>query len=233
MFSVRATEAWGAPESVQAEFLLERRLELPATELVLAGRERTTGVLVWIKCSDGTPESAQRLAAEGRVLAGLDHPHVLRLKSDQSAAADPHLLYRWEAEEPLAADRLATLQPVDRVRLAEALVGTVEFLQTQDQPVAHGQLVVEHLWVTPRLHWLRLAGFQQAVAGADEAALRRDRQAVVSLVDQLLDPRSMEAGVDKELRLFGVAWMEDRAEGIAAYSAILRRLLLGCVTADL
>jgi len=232
MFTVRATETWDAPESVQDAFLLERKLDLPTDELILQGRSRSTGQRAWIKCRDSSEESRELLAAESRVLAGLDHPHVLTLQ-DSGGQDGSYLLYKWEAEQPLDDESLGALQPVDRARLAGALVATVCYLQDRPEPVAHGQLVLENLWVSQRVKWLRLAGFGKAVAGASADALRSDRQAVVTLVDLILAANDVSAAVEKELRLFGAAWMEDPAAGISDYTGALKRVLLGCITVDL
>ena len=233
MFTVRATETWGAPETVQQLFLLERKLDLPTQDQVVQGRCRKTGARAWVKFRDGSTEAREALAVEAGVLNDLGHPHILPLVEDGSGEAGPYLRFRWSAEEPLNDDLLERLQAVDRTRLADELVAAVSHLQALPQPVAHGQLVLENLWVTPRTHCLRLAGFGQARSGAGADELRADRQAVVSLVDRLLAANEMAPAVEKEIRLFGTAWVDDPTDGLDHFAGVLKRVLLGCVTVDL
>jgi hypothetical protein len=232
MFTVRATETWDAPESVQESFLLEEKLDLPTDELILQGRSRSTGQRSWIKCRSAAEGARELLEAEARIVSGLDHPHILPVKTG-GVQDGSYLLFQWEAEQPLNEDLLAALQPVGRARVAQALVSVVNYLQGLPEPVAHGQLVMEHLWVSARIGWLRLAGFGRATPGAGGEALRSDRQAAVTLVDHILAANEIPPAVQKELRLFGAAWMEDPGEGTADFTGVLKRVLLGCVTVDL
>jgi hypothetical protein len=234
MFTVRATESWGAPEDVQAAFLLEGRLELTATtEPVFWGRERGTGHYMWIKCSDGSRESHGRLVAEERLLHGLEHPHVLPLIADHASTPSGILLFRWCAEQPLTAALLADMPCVDRARLAGDVLDAVQYLQTHDPPVAHARLTLENLWVTPRVRYLQLAGFNYAQAGADEEVLVADRRAVVARLAELIPTDELPSDTGPELDDAAARWLENPAEGYDNLSQALRRGLLACVTADL
>lgn len=234
MFTVRATEAWGAPEDVQAAFLLENKLDLTATtEPVFLGRERGTGHYLWIKCTDGSHDSLARLNREEQLLGRLAHPHILPLIADHDYGTGNYLLYRWQGEHPLDMATLTRMPGVDRARLINDLLDTLHYLQTQSSPVAHGSLQLENLWITPNVHYLRLTGFNSAEIGADNDLLRADRQALLSLLDEILlkdDMPSEAAGLVKQA---GFEWLENPLEGYDAFSQALRRILLACVTADL
>ena len=234
MFTVRATESWGAPEEVQAAFLLDRKLDLVATtEPVYLGRERGTGHHLWIKCSDGSRESNERLAREERLLAGLGHPHILPLIADREEGAASYLLFPWQAELPLDAKSLAELPCADRARLAVDFVEVICFLQSRPAPVAHNRLVLENLWMTPRVHWLRLSGFSHAVAGASAESLRADRQAALDLLEQIVDRKPISSDEALAIDDAGAHWLDDPTGHTEAFSQTLRRGLLACVTADL
>jgi hypothetical protein len=234
MFSVRATEAWGAPDAVQASYLLERRLDLAATtEPVYLGRERATGYRVWIKCSDGTTESATRLATEARILTGVRHPHILPLQADLSDRECACLLYPWQAEQPLSAVGLTEIPSADRVRLASDFVAAVHFLQTLDPAVAHGRLVLENLWLTPLVHWFRLTGFSHAAVEASAELLRSDRGAAANLLEDVLGLQTLAPALQQEVTHAAAAWVSGTDEALSDLTRALRRVLLASVTADL
>jgi hypothetical protein len=234
MFTVRATETWGAPEEAQSAFLLEGRLDLTATsEPIFLGRERGTGHYMWIKCSNGSRESQDRLAAEQRLLHGLHHGHVLPLIADHAAEVGGLLLYCWQAEQPLNELRLAQMPCVDRARLAGDLLDTVQYLQALSPPVAHRCLVLENLWITPRVHYLRLAGFNRALAGASAEMLESDRQAALELIRTLLPVSDIPSDAKPVLDGASAQWLADPLAGYDGLSQALRRALLACVTADL
>lgn len=234
MFTVRATESWGAPDDVQAAFLLERKLDLAATtEPVFLGRERGTGHHLWIKCTDGSRESLKRLSREEQLLARLMHPHVLPMIADHDYGTGNYLLYRWQCEQPLDLPTLDTMPGVDRARLVNDLLDTLHYLQTQSVPVAHGRLVVENLWITPNVHFLRLAGFSHAQAGADDELLRADRQALLGLLDEILLRDDIPPDAAALVTQASVQWLEEPVEGYDGFSQAIRRTLLACVTADL
>jgi hypothetical protein len=234
MFTVRSTDSWSAPDDAQRAFLLEGRLDLAATsEPVLLGRERGTGHYMWIKCADGSRESQDRLAAEQRLLHGLQHNHILPLIADHAAEVGGLLLYCWQAEQPLSAALLAQIPCVDRARLASDLLDTVQYLQALSPPVAHGCLVLENLWVTPRVRYLRLAGFNKAQSSADADSLRADRQATVALIRKLLPINDIPSDANPVLDGASEQWLADPFEGYDSLSHALKRALLACVTADL
>lgn len=234
MFTVRATESWGAPDEVQAAFLLEGRLELSSTtEPVFFGRERGTGRYMWVKCGDGSHESYNRILTEGQLLRGLSHPHVLPLVANHQAQPDGMLLYRWRAEQPLSPARLVEMPCVDRARLAGDVLATVQYLQLFNPPVAHCRLTLENLWVTPRVHYLQLAGFNYAEAGANKEQLKADRQAALGLLTELLPNDDLPTDARPELSSAEAQWLADPVGGYDNLSQAIRRGLLACVTADL
>lgn len=188
---------------------------------------------MWLKCSDGTRESQDRLAAEQRLLHGLQHSHILPLIADHAAEVGGLLLYRWQAEQPLSAALLAQIPCVDRARLAGDLLDTVQYLQTLSPPVAHSCLVLENLWVSPHVRDLRLAGFNHAQAGAGVELLRADRQAMLAVIRELLPVGDIPSDAKPVLDGASAQWLADPFEGYDSLSQALRRALLACVTADL
>ncbi|GEM_PF-2431465 len=234
MFTARATEVTGAPDVVQAGFLLESRLDLvTTTEPVYLGRDRGTGQRFWIKCPDGTAESDQRIAAEHAILGGIQHPHVLQLVDEPQASSTPFLLFAWQAEQPLTATLLDSLPATDRVRLAADVLDVIQFLQTMDQPVVHGGLDLENLWATPLVRWVRLAGFNRAQAEAPADELEAERRGALKLLGQLIGPEEPDTENHRALRTAAELWAEDPAGGYRALGTAIRQVLLDCITADL
>lgn len=234
MFTARATEVTGAPDVVQAGFLLESRLDLvTTTEPVYLGRERGTGQRFWIKCPDGTAESDQRITGEHAILGTIQHPHVLQLVDEPQQASTPFLLFAWQAEQPLTAALLDELPATDRVRLAADVLDVIQHLQTMDQPVVHGSLDLENLWATPLVRWVRLAGFNRAQAGAPADDLQADRRSALKLLGQLIGPEEPDTENHRALRTAAELWAEDPAGGYGALGTAIRQVLLDCITADL
>ncbi|MCH7471841.1 protein kinase family protein, partial [bacterium] len=173
MFTARLTESLGAPEGITSRFLIEQKVDLAACpEPLYLARERETGVRRWVKCSDGTEESLERLRNEAQILAGLSHPHLPVLQADASDADEPHLVFPWQAEVSLAKKELADLSAPDRARIAEGLVQVVSYLQAEKPPVSHNRMELDNFWVSPEILWPKLWGFGYAQAGAAVEQLR-------------------------------------------------------------
>ncbi len=229
-----ATESWGAPEAVQAAYLLEQRLELlSSSEPVYLGRERGTGQRFWVKCDDGTAESSARLAQERAVLAGFEHPHILPLKADMSSDDAHWLVFHWQGEQPLTESSLSSLTQCDRVRLAMDLLDTVNHLHASEKPIAHGRLELEYLWVTPLAHWLRLCCFGHATIAASEQALSADRQATADLLTNILGVDETSTGLSSELKKALSQWADGTLDTSEQFKGLLKRMMLSCVTMDL
>ena len=75
MYGARLSELWGASEAIQQYFLFEQKLALAlSTEPVFLAREQSSGMRMWVKLSDGSEESLQRLTIEADILRSLSHP---------------------------------------------------------------------------------------------------------------------------------------------------------------
>lgn len=234
MFTAMATESWGAPEAVQAAYLLEQRLDLlSSNEPVYLSRERGTGQRFWVKCDDGTAESIARLAQEKAVLAGFEHPHILPLKADMSSDDAHWLVFHWQGEQPLTESILSSLTQCDRVRLAMDLLDTVNNLHAGEKPIAHGHLELECLWVTPLTHWLRLCCFGHAMIAANEQDLSADRQAAAGLLTNILCVDEASTGLSSELNDAVSQWADGTPGASEQFQGLLKRMMLSCVTVDL
>ena len=232
MFSARITDSLGAPEAVQAAYLIERRLELPDwQELVFQVRHRLTGQRVWIKCSDGSPASDMRLESEGRLLARLAHPNILPLAAPDGLPACACLIFPWSAETVLASLSPAGWSAADRSRLALALLDVLSYLQGLPQPVAHGALHPDNLWITPGIHWLKLTGFGLSIEAASDAELQADREEAWRIVSQLVAPAA--AQITDPLGIAGRGWVDQGWSGLDPLRRSLKLSLLEYVTTDL
>ena len=230
-FAARIADSHGAPEALQAYYLIEQRLDTPGIEepLFLA-RTRGNGVRVWLKSAGPGADSPRRIAAEAQLLGRLSHPHVVSLAQSAPEGA-AWLTYAWQAGTPLSSARLEALAMVDRLRLALDLLATVGELQGLEQPVAHNHLVLESLWVSSELCWLRLAHFGEAVEGASSAELAAEREAAWSLALKIAQP---EAESLAGLQAAAQGWLaQGGTDELAALLGRLKLLLLVQVAQDL
>jgi hypothetical protein len=230
-FAARIADSHGAPDALLAKYLIERRLDTPGIEepLFLA-RTRENGVRVWLKCAGTEAGSARRISAETQLLAGLDHPHIIGLAPGIPEGAT-WLAYTWQAGTPLSVARLEGIASVDRVRLALDLLATVGYLQGLEHPVAHNHLVLESLWVSNELSWLRLAQFGEAIVDASAADLAVEREVAWSLALRIAQA---EADITAELQAAAQGWLaQGGTEALAALLGRLKLLLLVQVAQDL
>ena len=233
MLSARLTDPFGTPEVVRTAYLIERRLELPGWgEPVFLARSLDSGRRLWLKCSDGSAESSQRLVDEAVLHAKLGHPHILQLAGD--GALDPAvcLAYRWEAEAPLSGSKAKRQGETGLLRVAAALLDVVGFLQRSDPPIAHCRLVLDALWVTHEVSWLRVAGFGHAHAGATEEALAADRDMAWRIIRQLAAGGGPQ-GAEGRLDTLGLAWVEQGVGLQERLSDALKLEMVEHVAADL
>jgi hypothetical protein len=222
----------GAPEAVQAAYLIERRLDLPYwAEPIYQARNRASGKRVWLKCSDGSADSVSRIGREGRLLKLLAHPNVLPSAATDGPADAACLAYPWGAEAPLESLAPAGWSAPDRARLALALQDVVSHLQSLPEPVAHTSLRADTLWVTPGIHWLKLVGFGSAVEGASPEQLQADREAAWRIICQLAGPSPSSQG--GSLDEAGRDWVEHGEASADALKRALKLSLLEYVTTDL
>jgi hypothetical protein len=234
MFSVLVTEAWGASEAVQAQYLIERRLDLAAsTEPVLQVRERATGQRLWLKCNDGTPLSPDRLAGELRILTRLTHPHLLSPLPRKAGDGELYLLYPWRAEEPLSGLELPQLAASDRLRVAAALVEVITYLHGLKPAVLHGAPALENLWLVGGVAWLRLAGFSHASDAATAPQLEAERRQVLALAWQVLEADGQGPPVEHQLAELGARWAAEPQQAYGEFESALQQAFLRRVTADL
>jgi len=234
MFSVLVTEAWGASEAVQAQYLIERRLDLAAsTEPVLLVRERASGQRLWLKCSDGTPASPDRLVGELRILGRLTHPHLLSPLPRKAGDDEPFILYPWRAEEPLSGLELPRLAPADRLRVAAALFAVTAYLHGQTPAVLHGAPALENLWLTRGVAWLRLAGFNRASDNATPPQLEQERRQVLELALRIMDADGHGPAPQPRLAELGARWAAEPLKAYAEFEGALKQAFLQRVTADL
>jgi hypothetical protein len=230
-FAARISDSRGAPDVLQADFLIEHLLDTPGfEEPVYLGRDRDGGVRSWLKHSSGDPASAARIAAEAKLLPRLDHPHVIRLLRSTVEAQTPWLAYMWQAEAPMNPARLAGMPAVNRARLAQELLDTVGYLQDLAEPVAHQRLELGALWVSSELCWLRLAQFGEAATGASLDELMADRNAAVRLILQLAQP---EGKMAHEIELTAQAWIDRGEDTLLELKRALKLLTLERITEDL
>jgi hypothetical protein len=229
MFHTRITEAWGAPAGVRDNFLLERMVELPSGVKLLCGRERTSGIRRWLKFA-ATPEHEAAIALESAALTACAHPHLAALIQASEPGSAPWFALEWQGEAPLDEEAWQRLPAIDRLRLAPALVSVVEALASSQ--VAVPDLSLEHLWVSPALHWLRVVGLPGAVPQAGPDSIRETRRAAAALLERMIT--APEAG-QAEASLAGLVsnWSEDGDQALAALAGELDRALLVAVTADL
>jgi len=234
MFTSRLTETWDASEEVSTRFLLERRLDLASSpDPVFLARERETGIQRWVKCLSGDDESVDRFTTESTILSTLVHHCLLRLYDSCEEPSARYLVYEWCAEEPLSLEILEALSTPDRCRLAIALIDVLGYLQEQDEPIAHRQLALDWLWVTPTVRHLHLAGLSNAVTGASSDELAVDRHEAVELVSMLLagtcDQESLVTGI-KEM---GEKWEAQGGSTLVEYRHALKRVFIAQIAADL
>ena len=113
------------------------------------GRHRALGEAVVVKLAEGRREQDQVLA-EGRLLHGLSHPGLPRLK-ELNADHDPAFLVLEAIEGPTLAARLGDGAPAlgDALALAIKLASAVEALHNQQPPVVHGAIRPEHVILGP------------------------------------------------------------------------------------
>jgi len=233
MLSARLTDTFGAPEVVRALYLIERRLELPGwDEPVFLARTLGSGCRAWLKCSDGSAESSQRLVDETVLHAKLGHPHILQLAGD--GALDPAvcLAYRWEVEAPLSGGKPKRRGETGPLRIAAALLDVIGFLQQSDLPIAHCRLALDALWVTHEISWLKLAGFGRAHEGADEEALAADRRMAWQIIREQAAGGGSK-GAKGALDSAGLAWVEQGAPQAEGLRDALRLEMVEHVAADL
>ena len=215
-------------------FLIEQRLDLVATtEPVFLVRERGTGIRSWIKCSDGSEESTQRLRNEAFILPRIAHPHILSYHADRSGDHVPFLMYPWQADVPLVELEIAAISGPDRARLALALTEVIVHLQSLDSPVAHGRILPENLWLTPTIQWLRLTGFSHATLEAPWTLLQEDRSSTVRILGSLLPPGELLRIGDESISELTEAWQEGEETAAVRLCNALSRLFLTYVTEDL
>ncbi len=232
MFTARLTETWGASTEIQALFLIEQRLDLVAsTEPVYQVRERGTGIRSWIKCSDGTEESVERLRSEAFILPPVSHPHIMSFQADRSTDNPPFLVYPWQAEVPLADLQIHSISGPDRARMALALVEAAE--QLQANAVSHGRILLENLWISPSVQWLRLAGFNHASLEASRQLLEEDRAGVHRVLTTLLPAEELSRIDDEPVLEIAEAWQVGEPQTAAKLLGALRRIFLTYVTEDL
>lgn len=230
-FTARISDARGAPDALQHEFLIEHRLDTPGyEEPVYLGRDRQTGIRNWLKHATGEADSAARIINEARLLPRLEHPHIIRIARDAAQSASPWLAYAWQAEAPLASSRLSSLSSTSKARLAQELLAAVGYLQDLAEPVAHQHLGLGALWVTSELCWLRLAHFGQASIGASVDELAADRNAAVRLLLQLTQPEGQMA---HGLEITAQAWIDRGEEALLDLQRMLKLILLERITEDL
>jgi hypothetical protein len=234
MFSVLVTNPHGASEAVQSAYLIERRLDLAATtEPVLQARQRSTGLRHWLKCPDGSPESAVRLETELALLARLSHPYVLSPLDLRPSGSELYLMYKWQAEQPLTTEILHGLSAAAGCRLASMLTAAVHWLHGQPAAIAHHCLELENLWLDSAASWMRLSGFNRAQAGARPAELLMEREECWRLAIRLasLDGRCDSGG--PELAQAAQEWIGNPQAGAPQLRRELQQLFLSRVTADL
>ena len=234
MHGARLSELWGVPEGIQQYFLLEQKLALAlSTEPVFLAREQSSGMRMWVKFSDGSEESLRRLAVEADILRSLAHPHVLSLKIDKRDFEVPFIGFPWLAEQPLADMDADAMSGADRIRLALSILEIVDYMQGQDEPVVHGRINTENLWVSPSTCCVLLAIFGHAVRSTEEDELLADREQTLNLLSELLGRGANAEELKDKIVEYGIAWAESRRNGMDELHGMLRRQFLSSVTADL
>ncbi|UQA63975.1 protein kinase [Polyangium aurulentum] len=129
--------------------------------------DQGTGAQVAVKVlPGGDPEDAARFAREARILAGLEHPRVVRyVAHGASAEGAPYLVMEWLEGEELAA-RLARgpLAVDESVALALEVAGVLAFAHAQG--VIHRDLKPSNLFLPGgRLDAVKVLDFGIAHAG--------------------------------------------------------------------
>ncbi|HVX43024.1 MAG TPA: protein kinase, partial [Mycobacteriales bacterium] len=130
--------SWNAPGYVADELV-----GFGATGEVWRGRDTATGELVALKrLRAADPQSSARLRREAAVLAGLDHPHLLRLRETVRSGEEWVLVLDYAAGGSLA----ALLRGRGRLRPGEVVTALAPLAAAL--AYAHGQGLV-HGDVTP------------------------------------------------------------------------------------
>ena len=234
MYGARLSELWGVTEAIQQMFVFEKKLALAViTEPVFQAREQSTGMRMWVKLSDGTEESNKRLSIESDMLRSLNHPHIMDLKIDKRDWEVPFIGFPWHAETPLADVDMESISDPDRIRLAISLLEIIDYMQTLDDPVSHGRINTENLWITPTSGWIRLASFGHAMVSPLESDLLTDREQALNLVSDILGKNENGEELKDKLIDTGVLWIESPDQSVSTLSSMLRKSFLTSVTSDL
>jgi hypothetical protein len=114
-----------------------------------------------------------------------------------------------------------------------ALTEAVVHLQTAESPVAHGRLLLENLWLTPNVQWLRLTGFSHAVIDASQPQLQEDRSATRRIIETLLPAGELLRIGDESVHELAESWLQGDEGAADKLCAALQRLFLTYVTEDL
>ena len=110
-------------------FMLERRAGAGGMGVVFQARDREREVPVALKCVVGTAQELERFAREVAILAGLDHPRVVRYVDHGEAGEARYLAMEWLAGEDLAQRLLrGPLAVADAVAVARGVAEALAVL---------------------------------------------------------------------------------------------------------
>ena len=231
MFQARITETWDAAAGITERYLLQQQVELTGGTVLLQGRVRETGQRHWLLAAT-TEEAYSTIRAQADAFALAHTPGLAGLEDSQTEDEPPWLALEWRGEVRLSQPLLGQLAPIDRLRMAQALVELVDYLAAAGRRIALGSLELSGLWFTPALRQLRMLYLPGCEVGADDGQLAQSRQLAWQVTRDLIGGELEQLGAETNLKEACSNWCGGKA-GLDAPAQEFARLALALVTADL